>query len=359
MSKLRIAVVGCGKVAQGHVRAWTKVPREVEIVALVDRVREKAEATRDAFRLTDARALVDYHELLGEKTVDAIDLCTYSDLHDDIIAAFMDAGKHIMTEKPVGYSLEACRRMRWYARQHPDLKVGVAYSLRYYPVNQKVKALLAEGAIGKIMLLDVTHVHPHDYTRHGRHLDRHWVASRARLGIERSTDSGGRYIASSEMTHVTHPYDLTRYLLGDEPFDVFAVNHNGATYANIRFVGGTFARVNPGPASKQGIPHVTPVFAQGTEGTLYTSWDHFNHPKKPELKAYLVRNGKRSVITGSGHSGHGDDQRTRNFIDAVTKDTALICDMTDAVATSELLHAIAESAAHEIRVPIHRRTQTG
>jgi len=355
MSKLRIAVVGCGRVAQGHVRAWTRFPREVEIVALVDRVREKAETTRETFKLHDARALTDYRELLDDDTVEAIDLCTYSDLHDDLIAACLEAGKHIMTEKPVGYSLENCRKMRWYARQYPQLKVGVAYSLRYYPVNMKVKKLLAEGAVGQVLLVDVTHVHPHDLKGHTRH----WVEAHARTGIERATDSGGRYIASSEMNHVTHPYDLTRYILDDEPYDVFAVRHRGAAYAMIRFVHGAFARVNPGPASTRGIPHVTPLFVQGTEGTLYTSWDHFNRPKNPVLKGYLVRDGKRSVITAEGHTGHADVQRTRNFIDAVRKDAPLICDMTDAVATSELLHAVWESAAHEIRVPIHRQTQTG
>ncbi|HUW58095.1 MAG TPA: Gfo/Idh/MocA family oxidoreductase [Planctomycetota bacterium] len=355
MSRIRIAVVGCGKVAQGHLRAWTWFPKEVEIVALVDRVREKAEAYRERFGLHDARVLTDYHELLDDESVEAIDLCTYSDLHDDQIADFMEHGKHIMTEKPVGYSLENCRKMRWYARQYPQLKVGVAYSLRYYPINIEVKRLLAEGAIGQVLHVEITHVHPHDLKGHHRND----MAARAHYGIERATDSGGRYIASSEMNHTTHPYDLTRYLLGDEPLDVFAFRHLGGTFALIRFVKGALAQVNAGAASSRGIPHVTPVLVQGTEGTLYTSWDHFHEKKKPVLKAYLVSNGKRRVITAKGHTGHGDHQRSRNFIDALRKDAPLICDMTDAVATSELLHAVWESAALEIRVPIHRRTQTG
>jgi len=355
MKKIRIAVVGCGRVAQAHVRAWGWFPKEVEVVALCDRVREKAENTRSRFELHDARVLTDYHELLDDPSVEAIDLCTYSDLHDDQIADFMEHGKHIMTEKPVGYSLESCRKMRWYARQYPHLKVGVAYSLRYYPINIKVKQLLAEGAVGQVLLVDVTHVHPHDLK--GRH--RNWVEVQAHYGIQRATDSGGRFIAASEMNHTTHPYDLLRYLTGDEPYDVFAIRHMGGSFAMVRFVKGVLGRVNAGASSTRGIPHVTPVMVQGTEGTLYTSWDYFNHPKEPVLKGYLVRDGKRRIITARGHTSHGDRQRTRNFIDAVRKDAPLICDMTDAVATSELLHAVWESAALEIRVPIHRYTQTG
>ena len=141
MKKIRMAVVGCGRVAQAHVRAWGWFPKEVEIVALVDRLREKAERTRQSFDLHDARVLTDYRELLGDESVQAVDLCTYSDQHDEQICDLLEAGKHIMTEKPVGYSLENCRKMRWYARQFPHLKVGVAYSLRYYPINSEVKRL--------------------------------------------------------------------------------------------------------------------------------------------------------------------------------------------------------------------------
>jgi len=260
-----------------------------------------------------------------------------------------------MTEKPVGYSLENCRKMRWYARQYPHLKVGVAYSLRYYPINIKVKKLLAEGAIGQLLHAEVTHVHPHDL----KGPRRDWRRSRERHGVQRATDSGGRYIASSEMNHATHPFDLTRYILGEEPFDVFALRSMGGTFATIRFTSGALGVVLGGHTSTRGIPHVTPLLVQGTEGTLYTSWDHFHHPKNPELKAYLISNGKRRVITARGHTSHGDLMRSRNFIDALRKDTPLICDMTDAVATSELLHAVWESASLEIRVPIHRRTQTG
>ncbi len=356
MSKIRLAVIGCGNVAQLHMRAWTCCSEDVEIVALVDRVREKAEATRAAFKLTEARVLTEWRELLAAPAgFDAVDICTYSDLHDELIAAFMDAGKHIATEKPTGYSLENCRWLRYCIDQHPDLKVQVAYSLRYYPVNIEVKRLIAEGAIGIPLHAEVTHTHPHDLKGH----DRHWVEERANWGIERCSDSGGRYIASSEMTHTTHPYDLMRYILSDEPFDLFSLWHKGGAVAMIRFVKGALGVVFSATTSTRGIPHVTPVLVQGTEGTIYTSWDHFNNPKEPELKAFLVSNGERRVITAERDSSHGDRTRVKNFIAALKTNEPLICDLADSLRTSELLHALMEAQSIEMRVPIHRRTQTG
>ena len=355
MRKIRIAVIGCGRVAQQHVRAWGRYPGDVQIVALVDRVRQKPVETRATHKLHEARVLTDYHELLDRDDIHAVDLCTYSDLHDDIIIDCMEHGKHIATEKPVGYSLENCRKLRYYVQHYPEVKVQVAYSLRYYPVNIKVKQLIADGAIGEVLHAEVTHTHPHDLKGRARH----WVDTRANWGMERCTDSGGRYIASSEMIHSTHAFDLTRYILGDEPFDLFSFSHRAVSVALIRFVKGAVVKVTSGTSSTRGIPHVTPVLVQGTEGTLYTSWKHFENKKDPELKAYLVSNGKRTVIAAEKDTSHADLSRVRNFINALRRDEPLICDLADGLRTSELLHALWDSQSHEIRVPIHRRTQTG
>ena len=355
MSRIRIAMIGCGRVAQQHVRAWKLYPREVEIVALCDRVRAKAEETRKVNKLPGARVLTDWRELVDDPSVDAVDVCTYSDLHDDILAAFMPAGKHVATEKPVGYTLENCRRLRYFIKHNPKVKVQVAYSLRYYPVNIEVKRLVAEGAVGKVLHAEVTHMHPHEFK--ARETD--WVADRAAWGIETSTDSGGRYVASGEMIHTTHAFDLIRYILSDEPFDVFSLSHTAGAYAMIRFVKGALGLVTSGSSATQGIPNVAPVLVQGTEGTIYTSWNHFDNPKDPVLTAYLVSRGKRRVIRRPQDSGHGDRTRVRNFIDALTKNAPLICDLEDGIRTSELLHALWDSQSHEIRVPMHRRTQTG
>jgi predicted dehydrogenase len=214
---------------------------------------------------------------------------------------------------------------------------------------------IADGAIGEVLHAEITHMHPHDMKGRARP----WVEVRADWGIERSTDSGGRYIASSEMTHSTHAFDLSRYILGDEPFDLFSFAHRSAAVALIRFVRGALVKVTSGSSSTRGIPHVTPVLVQGTEGTIYTSWNHFENEKNPELKGYLVSNGKRTVITAEKDTSHADLTRVRNFIDALRRDEPLICDLADGLRTSELLHALWDSQSHEIRVPMHRRTQTG
>ncbi|MBM4082773.1 MAG: Gfo/Idh/MocA family oxidoreductase, partial [Planctomycetes bacterium] len=130
MSKLRVAVVGCGNVSGGHIRAWRDEAGRAEIVALVDVAQEFAEKRKAEFGLEASAIHTDIQQALSRGDVDVVDICTPSHLHAEQIAAALEAGKHVITEKPTGYTLEECRRLRWHAARRPDLKVAVAYSLR-------------------------------------------------------------------------------------------------------------------------------------------------------------------------------------------------------------------------------------
>ena len=80
----------------------------------------------------------------------------------------------------------------------------------------------------------------------------------------------------------------------------------------------------------------------------------------PGYHGYIVRDNHQEPIEVSGQdTGHGDEARTLNFLDAVQKNVPLIATLEDSVRTSELLHAIWDSFTMEIRVPVHRAGKTG
>src|SRR5687767_14514774 len=101
---LRVAVVGCGNVSRGHVRGWRGEPERARIVALVDVEPRQAQARRDQAELRDVAILTDYRDALARDDVDAVDLCTPGHLHTEMIIASLEAGKHVLTEKPTGYT---------------------------------------------------------------------------------------------------------------------------------------------------------------------------------------------------------------------------------------------------------------
>jgi predicted dehydrogenase len=350
-SPLRIAVIGCGNVSRGHVRGWLGEPERAQIVALVDVETRFAEQHRERFGLAGCDLYRDYREVLERADVDAVDICTPGHLHTEQILAALEAGKHVLTEKPTGYTLEECRRLRWQAQRSPDLRVAVGYSLRYYPLNMRVRQMLREGVIGQIFSIEATHNHPHDCTRL---LDREPGTDHV------PSDSGGQYLPGSEMAGPTHVFDFMRYI-GGEVRDVFAFREAAGTLALMRFHSGAIGKATAGTASDQGLasPHVLCV--QGTAGTLFTQNSrHTDAWGSGGYHGFLVTNGKQEPITvNTTDTGHGDANRTRNFLDAVFDGAPLISPLEDAIRTSELLHAIWDSHNLEIRVPVHRAQKTG
>jgi predicted dehydrogenase len=357
-SPLRIAVVGCGNVSRGHIRGWLGDPGRARVVALVDLSRSQAEARRDQFGLRDASLLDDYRDALARPDVDAIDVCTPGHLHTEMIVAALEAGKHVLTEKPTGYTLEECRRLRWHARRYPHLRVGVGYSLRYYPLNIRVRQLLREGAVGDILSVEAAHNHP-SHLGGAAASDADDYAPTAPDHSRSLSDSGGHYLPSSELTSSTHVFDFIRYVGGDVR-DVFAFRERGGTIALMRFNSGAIGKATAGTASSDGLatPHVLSV--QGTKGTLFTQNNRVTTAWGDGYHGFVVTGGKQVPIeVAETDTGHGDSNRTRNFLDAVFHDAPLISSLEDSVATSELLHAIWLSHNLEIRVPVHQAHKTG
>jgi predicted dehydrogenase len=292
--------------------------------------------------------------VLADDTIDIVNICAMSDTHCELITKAMDAGKHIVTEKPAGYNLEECRKLRWYARKHPKLKVAIAYSLRYDPMNIKVRQLVKDGAIGVPTWGRFDHCHEGHVGRPD--------AAMSEWGIDSATDKGGRYIPGSDMCHATHPYDLARYFLG-EPKEVFALRNSCATFVTLRFVSEAIGQVVGGSSAAEGIRSFMPVTIQGTAGTLCVVRMAPAKGKPEEAVGYLMNDARKGAkvkkLIAPKDTGHGDYTRARTFIEALRHGAPLICDLEDGVRTSEMLHAIWNSFSLGIRVPIQRCNRTG
>ena len=358
MKRLRVAVVGCGNVSSGHIRAWCAESERAELVAFVDVVEDFAAGRRDEFELSACAVGTDYREVLARDDVDVVDICTPSHLHAEQIAQALEAGKHVFTEKPTGYTPEECRKLRWHAQRHPSLKVAVAYSLRYYPLNIRVRELLGAGAIGRVLFGEVSHNHPHDFSQDA---DAGTVTGQSEAKKTWIADKGGQYLPSSEMTGATHPFDLMRYLFG-EVRDVFAFQEECGTFALMRFHSGAIGKATGATASNKGIatPHVLCI--QGTEGTIFTQ-NEYQYSDERLVRGYtgtIVTDGKpRPIEVSDTDTSHGDAARTRNMLGAILHDEPLICSLEDGIRTSELLHALWDSHSLEIRVPVHRVGKSG
>ena len=98
MSKVRIAVIGAGSISEMHLKSYQNNP-DAELYAICDLNEERAKAKAEKYGIT--RIYTDYKELLADPGVDAVSICTWNNSHAPISIAALDAGKNVLTEKPL------------------------------------------------------------------------------------------------------------------------------------------------------------------------------------------------------------------------------------------------------------------
>ncbi|MCS5497815.1 Gfo/Idh/MocA family oxidoreductase [Cnuibacter physcomitrellae] len=144
--QLRVAVVGAGRWAvQSHIPGWQRDPR-VEVVALAEVDEDALRSASERFGV--ARAVTDYRELLDDPDIDVIDVATGNAMHFEISMAAIQAGKHVLCEKPVNSDYRETRRAAELAASK-GLKTKLGFTFRFAPAIQYAKHLIDTGWIGE------------------------------------------------------------------------------------------------------------------------------------------------------------------------------------------------------------------
>lgn len=203
MAKLRGGIFGCGMISEFHLRAWQRIP-EVEIAALGNRTLEKADARRAQFA-PRARVYADLAAMLKAERLDFVDILTPPASHREHCLLALDAGAHVICQKPLCDTLEAARDLAARAERGPQL-FAVHENHRYRPWFQDVLRRAREGFFGAI--------HEARFEQHDASEPPEAYKLRSERGIL--------------LEYGTHLVDMVRALLG-EP----------------RRVAATLARVNP------------------------------------------------------------------------------------------------------------------
>ncbi|RMD82375.1 MAG: gfo/Idh/MocA family oxidoreductase [Candidatus Dadabacteria bacterium] len=141
---LRIAMVGCGRIADVECLGYLDHPR-AEIYATCDVRREVAERRAQQWGAT--KAYTDFRQVLDDPAVDAVEILTPHDLHAEQAIAALEAGKHVSLQKPPARTMEEFDRIAA-AAERSDRVFRVLENYMYYPPHVRAKELIEEGAIG-------------------------------------------------------------------------------------------------------------------------------------------------------------------------------------------------------------------
>jgi predicted dehydrogenase len=151
MEKLKTGLIGCGKVGHLHAKALAALPCS-EFLAVCGRSREKA---RHYGAQYGVRGYDNVTEMVEKESLDAVIVCTPHPNHAQPSIAAMEAGAHVLVEKPLAITLKDCDAMIETARR-ASVKLGVVSQRRFYAPCQRIRKAIDEGKIGRPVLGTVT-----------------------------------------------------------------------------------------------------------------------------------------------------------------------------------------------------------
>ena len=153
MRKLKAVILGTGFMGRVHTEGVRRLGN-VEVAGIAARTQEQAR--RFADELSIAGATGDYRHFLADPAIDAVHICTPNELHFPMAMAALEAGKHVLCEKPLATSVREAEQMLRLAKEK-NLANCTFHNLRYYPQVQQMRSLCEAGELGEILVAQGTY----------------------------------------------------------------------------------------------------------------------------------------------------------------------------------------------------------
>jgi predicted dehydrogenase len=152
MKKLKIGVIGAGSISEVHFNAYKNNP-EVEIYAVCDLNEQRAKEKAGTYGAS--RIFIDYRELLALPEIDAVSICTWNNSHAEISIAALNAGKHVLVEKPLCQTVEQALQVEEAVKKNGKV-LQVGFVRRYGTNTQILKEFIDDGQLGEIYYAKAT-----------------------------------------------------------------------------------------------------------------------------------------------------------------------------------------------------------
>lgn len=349
-AKVRVGIIGCGGIANGkHMPSLSKVC-DAEMVAFCDLIEERAEKAAKEYGTADAKVYTDYKELLKDGDIDVVHVCTPNRSHADITIDALEADKHVMCEKPMAKTAADARRMVEAAKR-TGKKLTIGYQNRFRPDSQYLHNACRRGDLGDI------------YFAKAHALRRRAVPTWG-VFLNEEEQGGGPLIDIG-----THALDLTLWMVDNyKPKTVMGTSYR--KLAEQRDTANAWGDWDPKEFTVEDSAFGFVVMENGTTIILESSWAlntldvgeaktslcgtlagadmkdglringvdlNKMYTKKPELSA-------GGVDFYDGQSASPGYLEAKSWIEAIKNDTEPVVLPEQALAVTEILEAIYESA---------------
>jgi UDP-N-acetyl-2-amino-2-deoxyglucuronate dehydrogenase len=340
---IRFAVLGAGVIGKVHAKALAELSEVAALAVVVDTDLAKAQELAEEYGVEASDDLDAVLAREGDGAVDAVTVCTPSGLHADLAVAVLEAGKHVVVEKPLDVSLAAADRVID-AEKRTGRTVAVISQHRFDPSTEKVLAAVQDGRLGTL----TSAIASHAWWRGQSYYD---------SGDWRGTwalDGGGAI-----MNQTVHTVDLLCATMGT-PVEVFAytaclaherIEVEDTAVAVVKFASGALGMIHGTTAAYPGLEASLRVY--GSKGSAVISDDElvFVHETRGEAAEIGMPEGAAAnQVTPEDHVpkeslGRAHRDQLADFVDAVTTGRAPRIGTTQARTALSVILALYESAS--------------
>ncbi|HTG67746.1 MAG TPA: Gfo/Idh/MocA family oxidoreductase [Candidatus Udaeobacter sp.] len=339
---LKVAIIGAGAISGVHIEAYLEFGDRCEIVAVSDIYLEKAQQLIERFKLS-AKAVKEYHELLHED-IDLVSVCTPPYTHAPIAVGFLEAGKHVIVEKPMASSLEECDQMNEAAKRSGSILSVVAQN-RFKSPMMNLKMMLDRDLIGKIVHAQVDSF----WWRGHCYYDLWWRGTWEKEG-------GG-----CTLNHAVHHIDALLWMMG-KPKELQSfmtnVSHDNAevedlSVAMLRYPDGALAQIT---SSVVHHGEEQQLIFQGSKARISAPWrvkaslstaNGFPAPNESLEEEIQSIYDHLPAVKHEGHAGQID-----NVLTAIETGSPVLVDGVSGRDTLELIVGIYKSASLGVKVQL-------
>jgi predicted dehydrogenase len=321
MSKVRWGVLSTANIGLAKVLPAMQRGQFCEVTAIASRRLEAAQAA--AAQLGIPKAYGSYEALLADPAIDAIYNPLPNHLHVPWSIKALEAGKHVLCEKPIGLTSAEARELVAEAGQHPHLKVMEAFMYRHHPQWQRAKAIVAGGGVGELRTIQSFFSYFND--------DPNNIRNRVDIGGGGLMDIGCYNISFS------------RFIFAAEPTRVLGIIERDPQFRTDRLTSGIldFGRGTATFTCSTQLNGYQRAHIHGTEGRVEIEIP-VNAPPDQPCRIWHQRGRDIQEIvfdTCDQYSIQGD-----HFAAAILDDTPVPTPLADAVANMQVLEAVVASA---------------
>ncbi|MGO4494747.1 Gfo/Idh/MocA family protein [Paenibacillus sp. 2RAB27] len=348
--KYRIGIIGCGGIANGkHLPSLSKLSN-VELVAFCDIIQESAATAAAKYGIEGALVCEDYREVLQDATIDIVHVLTPNISHAEISIAALEAGKHVMCEKPMAKTAEDAKRMVETAKR-TGKKLTIGYNNRFRPDSQHLKNVCADGELGHIYFAKAHAIRRRAVPTWGVFLDEEkqgggplidigthaldltlWMMDNYKPKVVLGT-SYHELSHKENAANAWGPWDPSKFTVEDSAFGMI-VMENGATIILESSWALNTLEVDEAKCS-----------LSGTEGGADMKGGlRINGEKHSRLYTTEVDLKAGGVAFYDGKSESAADVEMRTWINAIDQDIDPVVTPEQAYVVSQILEAIYESA---------------